>query len=197
MALSRRRLLIAAFPALLVGRGASARGPQGLEQFALGGPPCAVTGALTPAVARDATYRPGSPERTSLVEPGTPGVPLTFTGTVTGLTCGRIAGARVDVWHADGRGAYDMTGWRYRGHQPTDADGQFRFRTIVPGAAGARAPQIGVHVVVAGKADFATVLFFPGDARNAADARHQPALEFRVLTDGTGQRASFDVVLDL
>jgi protocatechuate 3,4-dioxygenase beta subunit len=168
-----------------------------LEQFALGGPPCAPGETVTPAVPRDGTYRPGSPHRSSLVTEGTTGTPLTFSGTVTGLSCGRIAGARVDVWHADSRGMYDGSGWRHRGHQLTGDQGQFRFRTIVPGASEGRAPHIGLHVVVAGKVDFSTELFFPGDARNAADPRFRPALQLTVLSERAGQTASFDLILDV
>jgi protocatechuate 3,4-dioxygenase beta subunit len=197
MTLSRRRLLLVGLPALLAVPGLSARRRQGLEQFAQGGPPCEADATVTPAVPRDGTFRPGSPERSSLVDAGTTGIPLTFSGTVTGLTCGRIAAARVDVWHADSRGAYDLSGRRHRGHQLTDAEGQFRFRTVVPGAPAGRAPHLGVYVLVPGKADFATELFFPGDARNTADPRYKPALELEVLSERSGQTANFDLVLDI
>ena len=50
-----------------------------------------------------------------------------------------IAGATVDVWHADGDGLYDSQRPGYRTDQPrlrarfvTDAEGRTRFRTIVP-----------------------------------------------------------------
>ena len=200
MTLSRRRLLIAGWPALLAVSGLSARDRQGLEQFALAGPPCEVNPALTPAVPRDARYRPGSPARRQLAVAGRAEAPLTFSGTVTGLTCGRISGARVDVWHADGRGTYDMTGWRCRGHQLTDQQGQFRFETIVPGRAAGRAPHVGLHVFAAGRVDFATELFFPhepGEALNAADPRFQPGLLLKVLASPRGKTATFDVILDV
>jgi protocatechuate 3,4-dioxygenase beta subunit len=197
MTLSRRALLLSGLPALLVGPGLAARGRQGLEQFGLGGPPCAVDPILTPAVPPSASYRPWAPERSSLVDPGTTGIPLAFSGTVTGLTCGRIAGARVDVWHADARGTYDMESWRHRGHQRTDEQGQFRFRTVMPGAPPGRAPHVAIRVIVPDRADFATELFFPGDPRNAADPHHQATLELRVLSERAGQTASFDLYLDL
>ena len=53
-----------------------------------------------------------------------------------------VAGARVDVWHCDARGAYsdvrdpsfDTTGQKFlRGHQRTDAEGVARFTTVFPG----------------------------------------------------------------
>jgi hypothetical protein len=195
-ATSRRRLL-QAMPlavAAMVGRVLAA---QGLEQFALPGPPCAPETKPTPAVPRDATYRSGSPARVSLIEPGLAGTPLVITGTVSGLRCGRLAGARVEVWQADAAGVYDLGGDRLRGYQLTDANGLFRVETIVPGAAPGRAPHIALRVTVAGKADLSTVLFFPGDPRNAKDPRFDPALVLRVTPAPRGQSATFDILLDL
>lgn len=208
MPLTRRSLLlllpwplVAAAPAALRAAGDSRRSAaflQGLEQFALGGPPCAADAATTRSVGRAATYKAGSASRRSLVEAGTPAaLPLTFTGTVTGVTCGRIAGARVDVWHADATGAFDMTGFGLRGHQLTDAEGEFRFMTVMPGARAGRAPHIGVNVTVQGKADFWTELFFPDDARNAKDTRFHRDLVMRLVPEGRGRRAHFDIVLGI
>src|SRR6187399_1229667 len=100
MRLSRRQCLFLAFPGLLGGR-LLALGPQGLDQFmSAAGPPCSPDEKLTPAVPADATYKKGSPARTSLVEAGMVGTPLDLSGTVSGVTCGRIKGAVVDVWQA-------------------------------------------------------------------------------------------------
>jgi protocatechuate 3,4-dioxygenase beta subunit len=127
----------------------------------------------------------------------TAGTPLTFSGTVTGLTCGRVAGARVDVWQPDPAGVYDMTGFGLRGHQLTDGQGRFQFRTVMPGPPGRRAPHLGVNVTVKGKADFWTELFFPDEPRNASDARFHPDLVVKLVPDGRTRRAHFDIVLDI
>jgi protocatechuate 3,4-dioxygenase beta subunit len=130
------------------------------------------------------------------MEPDTPAaMPLTFTGTVTGVTCGRISGARVDVWHADANGKFDMTGFRLRGHQLTDAGGQFRFMTVMPGAASGRAPHIGVNVKVQAKADFWTELFFPDEPRNARDTRFHSDLLLKLVPEGRSRRVHFDIML--
>ena len=127
----------------------------------------------------------------------TAGIPLTFTGTVTGIRCGRIASARVDVWHADPAGVFDPKSMVFRGYQLTDALGAFQFRTVMPGGATGRPAYIGVNVKVTGKADFWTVLFFPDDPRNKSDRRFRPELLVKLVPDGRTRRAHFDVLLDL
>lgn len=171
-------------------------GGQGLEQFSMAEPPCTDDPRLTPALPLDATFRRGAPLRSNLVEPGMTGEPLALSGTVSGITCGRIKGARVDLWQADARGAYDTSGFRLRGHQVTDAAGRFAFRTIVPGPAGGRAPHIGLRVVVEGKPEFATDVFFPGVAANQRDPRFRKELLLRMVSASPGRGAVVDLVLN-
>ncbi len=184
-------------PLLLGGPVLAAAGRQGLDQFATAAPPCAPGTQATPAVPRDATYRAGAPVRSALATAGQAGTPLHLDGTVTGLTCGRVEGAQVDLWQADARGVYDTTGFTLRGRQVTDADGRFHFDTIVPGAAGSRAPHLGVRVQVPGKADFSTELFFPDSPRNARDPRFRSELLLTKVRADRGQGAIFDIVLDI
>jgi protocatechuate 3,4-dioxygenase beta subunit len=195
MAVSRRGF-IAGFSGLLAARPLLAAG-QGLEQFSMAGPPCTDDPRLTPAVPLDSTFRRGAPARTDLREPGVGGERLALSGTVAGLSCGRIRGARVDLWQADARGIYDATGFRLRGHQMTDANGRFAFTTIVPGAAAGRAPHFGVRVQVDGKPDFATELFLPDQSANARDPRFRQELVLRLVQAPGGRSAVFDLVLNL
>ena len=200
MALSRRQWLILGVPfAASASRLLAESVPQGLDQFMTsGGPPCADDTKSTPAVAADATYRKGSPVRANLVEPGMAGTPLKLSGTVTGISCGRVKGATVDIWQADAKGVYDATGFRLRGRQLTDANGGFAFETIVPGNAGARARHIGVNVIVPGKANFWTEWFFPDDPKNASDARYKKELLLKMVQAPKGrQAATFDIVLNI
>ncbi|MCK9249641.1 MAG: intradiol ring-cleavage dioxygenase [Solirubrobacteraceae bacterium] len=71
-----------------------------------------------------------------------PGVPLELTMVVvdSSADCAPIAGATVDVWHANAQGSYSdvamngTVGRTYlRGNQVTDADGRVTFTTIYPG----------------------------------------------------------------
>jgi len=198
MTLSRRQCLFLALPGLLTGS-VLALEAQGLDQFmSAAGPPCSPDEAVTPTVPADATYKRGSPARTSLVEPGMAGTPLALSGTVSGVTCGRIKGAVVDVWQADARGVYDMAGFRLRGRQKTDAEGRFTIATIVPGNAGARAKHISLNVTVPGKANFWTEAFFPDDPKNATDPRFKKELLVKMVQAPKGRQAAiFDVSLKL
>jgi protocatechuate 3,4-dioxygenase beta subunit len=78
-------------------------------------------------------FTPSSPERTKLREAEMAGTPITLTGFVLTRSCRPIAGALVDLWHADDAGQYDNVGFRLRGHQFTGADGRYSFETIMPG----------------------------------------------------------------
>lgn len=192
-----RRTFVLALPMLpMLARTAPLDAFQGLDQFASSAPPCTDDAKLTPGWPRDSSFKAGAPLRSRFVPESASGEHLTFSGTVTGVTCGRIAGARIDVWHADGRGAYDTTGFRHRGHQLTDSDGAFRFHTLMPGAVRGRAPRLLVRVVVTGKADFSTELFFPGHAANAADPRFREQLVVR-LSPTSPRTASYDIILPL
>lgn len=69
--------------------------------------------------------------------PDEKGEPLIFTGRVESITGEPIAGAMMDLWHADADGLYSnihpgIPDWNLRGRFFTDADGRFEVRTIVP-----------------------------------------------------------------
>ena len=78
-------------------------------------------------------YTPDSPERQSLLEPQTRGVPIVVTGQVLSSDCVPIANVLLDFWHTNDLGEYDNTGYNLRGHQFTDPEGRYRVETIVPG----------------------------------------------------------------
>ena len=78
-------------------------------------------------------FKPDSPLRASLLEPGMAGTKIVVTGMVLSTSCQPVARALLDVWHADDRGGYDNAGFRLRGHQFTDDQGRYRLETIVPG----------------------------------------------------------------
>jgi HAD superfamily hydrolase (TIGR01549 family) len=150
---TRRRFLSAGVVAgagLLIARNrVSAQGLGG--QFAQPGqPPCTDTRKATPEIKNLGAFKPNAPVRTLIAEGGIAGVLLNFSGTAIGLTCGIIKNARVDVWHADIRGDYDMKGFNHRGAQMTDEKGAFAFQTTPPGAVdlAAAIKQSGVAFVV-------------------------------------------------
>jgi protocatechuate 3,4-dioxygenase beta subunit len=172
-------------------------GAQDLGQFAGGPPPCSPDEKHTPSAPAGADFKPGSPQRASLIEPGITGTRLVLTGHVSGIHCGPIAKAVVDVWQADARGIYDKTGFRLRGRQLTDATGAFRLDTIVPGPHDKRAPHLHVRVQPPGKQVFTTQLFFPDQPLNKLDAQFRPELVMSVTASGAEKRARFNIVLDM
>jgi protocatechuate 3,4-dioxygenase beta subunit len=190
------RALAGGLPAAWAVTAARAQG-GGLADFAMPSAACSDAATVTPAVPADATFKPGSPRRASLVDRGMTGTALLLSGVVTGVTCGPIKNAVVDVWQADARGLYDMAGYRLRGHVVTGERGEFELTTLLPGAAKGRAPHLGVRVRPPGRQDFWTELFFAGDSRNDADPRYRPQLALTVTGAGERRRATVTIVLDM
>lgn len=118
-----------------------------------------------------------------------------------GLRCGFIAGASVDLWHADTKGVSDRTGMRLRGRQLTNPEGRFQFDSVVPGAATGEAPRVNIRVTVPGKATLTTVLFLPeriAGAANGRDRDYDELLKMTLIDQTASQvKASFNVILDL
>lgn len=137
------------------------------------------------------------PLRTSLLEPGTQGTRLTVTGYVFGRACLPIAGVLLDFWQADANGAYDNTGFRFRGHQFTDARGAFTLTTLVPGLYPGRTRHLHVKAQAPGRPVLTTQLYFPGEPRNNTDSLFDARLLMTVRDAGGAKEAAFDFVLDV
>ena len=145
-------------------------------------------------------YTPGTPRRSNLREPGTSGEPLVFEGLVLTPDCWPLGGAVVDIWHCDEHGRYDNDGFRYRGHQFTDAAGAFRFETIRPKRYRGRTAHIHVHVQGEATRLLTTQVYFPDlDTSNARDFIFRDDLVMRLDRPGAGGvwRGRFDFVLAL
>ncbi len=111
---------------------------------------------LVESLANDSAGLPGQPTEATVEGPfhmvasparaagadinvaGVPGEPCLVTGRVVDDTGAPVAGATVDVWQADANGFYDVQKpgeippGQLRGLFTADADGRFRFRSIVP-----------------------------------------------------------------
>ncbi len=142
-------------------------------------------------------FKPRSPERGDLREPGLVGRPVALAGTVLTRSCRPVARALVDVWHADDAGDYDNKGFRLRGHVFTDGEGRYAFRTILPGLYPGRTRHYHVKVQAPGQKVLTTQYYFPDEPRNRTDGLFHRALVMRVAEDGDGLAARFDVVLDM
>ncbi|GAA1820365.1 dioxygenase [Actinomadura chokoriensis] len=149
----------------------------------------------TPAQMEGPYFKPGSPERSSLVTPGMPGTPLTVTGTVYSLSCRPVSRALLDFWQADYYGNYDNYGYTLRGHQYTDTMGRFSLTTIVPGLYPGRTRHIHVKVQAPYQRILTTQLYFPNEPRNSSDMLFDPELLMSVQSGPGGRTAAFDFVL--
>lgn len=190
----RRDFLGAALslPALvaLAGRPADAQ-PRTLPAT----PSCVGKGQATPPQTAGPFFKPQSPRRASLMEPGMAGTRFIVTGSVLSTDCRPIPGALVDVWQADDRGEYDNAGFRLRGHQFADDQGRYRLETIVPGAYSGRTRHIHVRVQAPNQAVLTTQLYFPGEPGNARDFIFRPELVMAVRDGENPKTATFDFVL--
>jgi protocatechuate 3,4-dioxygenase beta subunit len=154
-----RRLLLAAGAALpFVPPGRAAELPPT--------PACGPQAPRTPSQTEGPYYTPNTPLRASFAEPGTRALRLVLSGRVVSAACTPVAGALLDFWHCDEHGQYDNAGFRYRGHQFSDAGGRFRLETIFPAIYPGRARHLHVKVQAPGGPILTTQLYFPGDARD-------------------------------
>ena len=142
-------------------------------------------------------FKPKSPERSDLREAGAGGRPFELSGFVLTRRCRPLRGAVVDLWHADDKGEYDNTGFRYRGHVTTGPDGAFRFRTIMPAVYPGRTRHYHAKVQAPGSRLLTTQLYFPNEPTNQRDGLFQRALLMRVANVDDGLIGRFDFVLDI
>jgi protocatechuate 3,4-dioxygenase beta subunit len=160
-------------------------------------PACGDDDDPTPEQTEGPFFSSGTPERSSLREPGIDGTPLVVEGAVVATDCAPIAGVRIEIWHADDEGEYDNEGYRLRGHLFTDDVGGFRVETIVPGLYTGRTRHIHAKVQPSGGSTLTTQLYFPDEAGNADDGIFDEALIMTMGDDTDGGRlGTFTFVLD-
>jgi len=150
-------------------------------------------GIATPRQTEGPFFTPNSPLRASLLEAASKAQRFVVTGRVLSAQCKPLANALVDMWHADEDGDYDNTGYRYRGHQFTDAEGRYRFETIVPALYPGRTRHYHVKIQPKGGRLVTTQLYFPGEAMNRRDGLYRPELELKTAKSGEG---AFDFVVE-
>jgi len=178
----RRRLLLAGCAALVA---LPARGQQ-----------C----RATPRDQLGPFYTPKAPETGDLCSSGSGGkARLIVTGRVLGMPdCKPLAGALVEVWHADANGHYssfnrakpDDPACLLRASLKTDAEGRYRFSTVMPAEYPGRPRHIHFRVSHAGHATLVTQLYFERE-RGMADA-----LVVALKRDDKGVAlAEFDIAL--
>jgi protocatechuate 3,4-dioxygenase beta subunit len=158
-------------------------------------PECRDDDDVTPAQTEGPYFKASSPERTDL-RTGSTGTRLVLTGTVVTTDCRPVARALVDFWQADDAGAYDNSGFNFRGHQFTDAQGRYQLDTVVPGLYPGRTRHIHVKVQPPGGRVLTTQLYFPGEARNASDGIYRKECEIEVREGANQRDGTFTFVLN-
>jgi protocatechuate 3,4-dioxygenase beta subunit len=140
-------------------------------------------------------YTPDTPQRQSLLEPGMTGTKLVVSGYVYDTACQPVPGALLDFWQCDDAGVYDNAGYRLRGHQFADDEGQFVLETIVPGLYTGRTRHIHVRAQAPNQPVLTTQLYFPDEPANATDGIFDPALVMDMEDAADGEVGFFTFVL--
>jgi catechol 1,2-dioxygenase len=152
-----------------------------------------------------------------------PGTPLLFQGQVIAVDGTPLAGAKVELWHADDLGFYSQFApgipeWNLRGTFIANDEGRFAIQTMRPapyqiptdGACGVLIEAAGWHawrpahlhlkVSAPGYELITTQLYFPGDPHNADDiasaVKPELVLDPKPRPDGEGEVTPYDFVLD-
>jgi protocatechuate 3,4-dioxygenase beta subunit len=159
-------------------------------------PECADDDDVTPAQTEGPYFKPNSPQRTNIRAEAT-GTKLVLTGTVVTTGCKPVGRALVDFWQTDAGGNYDNSGFGFRGHQFTDAQGRYQVETVMPGLYPGRTRHIHVKVQASGGRILTTQLYFPGEARNASDGIYRKECEVKISDAPDGKRATFTFVLNI
>jgi protocatechuate 3,4-dioxygenase alpha subunit len=86
---------------------------------------------------------------------------IEIVGRVTELDGRALDNVIVEIWQADAAGRLDNPGFPGWGRAATDANGEYRFRTIRPGAIPGRVPHINFLILYSGlMRQLQTVMFF-------------------------------------
>jgi protocatechuate 3,4-dioxygenase beta subunit len=158
-------------------------------------PSCVGQGQATPPQTAGPFFKPRSPRRVSLLEPGMAGTRIVVSGSVLSTTCRPVPGALLDFWQADDRGEYDNAGYRLRGHQFADERGRYRLESVVPGVYPGRTRHFHVRVQAPNQPALTTQLYFPDEPANRSDSIFRPELVLVVRDDAGAKAAAFDFVL--
>jgi protocatechuate 3,4-dioxygenase beta subunit len=110
-------------------------------------------------------YKKGAPRKEKLTAINAPGSPLLVTGRVINTHGKVLSDARVEVFHSDAQGNYDMNGFECRGEIPVGQDGGYKYETVVPGQYGGRAQHIHYLINAPGHKRLITQLYFENDPK--------------------------------
>lgn len=109
-------------------------------------------------------YKRLAPNQSHLRMPGDPGLPLSVTGAIFDSAGQVVPDAKVEIWHADHHGLYDIDGYRFRATLITGKEGEYSFDSVMPGHYPDRVCQH-IHFLVTspGHKPMVTQLYFATD----------------------------------
>jgi protocatechuate 3,4-dioxygenase beta subunit len=137
-------------------------------------------------------------------------LPLKISGRILDTRGEPVHDARVELWHADYKGIYDVAGFRYRAKLALANATDYSVETIMPGHYPSR-PVQHVHYLITApgckplitQLYFATDPFFEGDpdknfAKNGVVANRECVRPVSLLDENTSPRTAviFDLVLE-
>jgi catechol 1,2-dioxygenase len=113
-------------------------------------------------------YKPGAPFREDITPSGATGAPLIVQGQVFSACDTILKDALVEIWNANDNGEYDTTQeFNFRGSYQTGADGNYRFRTIIPGrylnGGTFRPSHIHFRITASGHGELVSQIYFRDD----------------------------------
>lgn len=155
--------------------------------------PTPACGSHTRAQTAGPFYAPDSPLKADFRADDPAGSPLVLRASVLDTQCRPIEGAVVDLWHANSKGRYDNDGYRLRGHQRADANGEVQFQTVLPASYGWRARHFHARLFRPGGGRLLTTqLYFPDEPGNADDG----LFDSRLLLQLAGSEARFTFIVE-
>ena len=102
---------------------------------------------------------------------GASGEAIEITGRVVELDGRALDNVVIEIWQADANGRFDSPGFFGWGRAATDAQGNYVFRTIKPGACPGRAPHVNFLILYSGlMRQLQTAMFFDGAADPVLDS---------------------------
>ena len=151
-------------------------------------------------------YRADAPFRTDLTYAGLEGIPINLQGTVFGDDCvSPLSNALVEVWQCDPNGDYDnlSSNFHLRGKVHTDKQGQYAFKTVLPGkylnGGQYRPAHIHFRVSAPSSKELISQIYFQGDPHISNDPwASQEKAQRRILpVSNGGGTESASVVFDV
>lgn len=164
----------------------------------------------TPAEVLGPFFKKNAPNNRNMRIAGDPGMPLLISGKVMNTRGDAVPGARIDMWHADSKGIYDVHGYRYRTKLAIESGTDYAADTIMPGHYPDR-PAQHVHYMITAPGHkplitqlyFATDPFFEGDPDKNYNKRgvvsHRESIRpVTLLDEASAPRAAvtFDLILE-